>query len=411
MVDEVFEDIEKSLEGLENSDILNSFENLVEAGFSDLKGFVGEESVLFVVNDRNRNTPTSIILKLILDYFDRNNISLTERKVGLIVATGSHDPPTEEEIHEILGSVYDDLRPVLMVHQSGESDHFFVGSTSFGTRIEVDKQILGYDKIICINSIEPHYFAGFTGGRKSLVPGVISWKTIEDNHENALKEEARALSLSDNPVHLDMVEATKKIIAEVDSDFIGINMVTDGDKIYDIKLGDIFESFNKLVEKSREVFTVSLKDKRDIVIARVGEPFNRNLYQSLKGFENGKLICRDGGIVILVSECYEGIGPSEFFDRLSNSKDPEKIINEISENYVLGSHKAFNILKFLENHELFLVSDLEDELVEKCFINSFNSVKEALNIAKNEFKTKPSVIELKDSINQVPSLKQNTAKS
>jgi len=390
-------------ESLDKEEIKAHYDDLLNSKYDSLADFIDDNSLLIIVNDFKRATPTALFLETLDEYLEENDIDIFERDVSIIVATGTHDPPSEEGLKHILGKYYDDLKSKTIIHNCKENEHIKIGRTTRGTPVKIDKNILGYDRIININSVEPHYFAGFTGGRKSLLPGICHWDTIVANHEYSLDEEARPLSLKKNPMNLDAIEAAEKIIDYLDSDILSINSVSTSDKVYKVSAGDFFDTFESLIERSKEIFTIEVSEKADIVIARTAEPGTKNLYQSFKSFENCKHICKDGGVLIMVSECYEGIGPRTFYDLLSSSNDPDEIIKDVYDDYPFGGHKATNILHFLENHDLFIVSELDDEIIENCFCKPYDSVEEAVESARKLIKKKDAnIIEVEEANNVVP---------
>ncbi|MFW6375876.1 MAG: nickel-dependent lactate racemase [Thermoplasmatota archaeon] len=404
-------DIEKvgpniSGKGLDKDDIKGHYDKLLNSNYDSLAEFIGDNSLLIIVNDFKRATPTALFLETLDEYLDENDIDIFDRDFNIIVATGTHDPPSEEGFKHILGKYYDDLKSKTIIHKCKENEHVEIGQTSRETRVKIDKNILGYDRIININSVEPHYFAGFTGGRKSLLPGICHWDTIVTNHEYSLDEEAKPLSLKENPMNLDAVEAAEMIKDYLDSDITSINSVSTSEKVYKVSAGDFFDTFESLIDRSKEIFTTEVSKKADIVIARTAAPGTKNLYQSFKSFENCKHICKDGGVLIMVSECYEGIGPRTFYDLLSSSENPDEIIEEVYDDYPFGGHKATNILEFLENHSITIVSGLDKEIIENCFCDHCKSVEEAVETAVEKLDVKnPHIVEVEEANNVVPIIK------
>ncbi len=398
--------LDRTAEGMNKEEIKKNYEELLNSDHESLADFIGENSLLFIVNDFKRATPTSLFLETLDEHLEENGMDLFNRELNVIVATGTHDPPTEEGLKKILGKYYEELESKTIIHDCQENEHIEIGETSRGTPVKADKNILGYDRIININSVEPHYFAGFTGGRKSLLPGVCHWDTIVENHEFSLDENSLPLSLDENPINLDALEAAEMIIDHLESKISSINSVSTSEKVYEVSAGDFFYSFDELIETAKDIFTAEVSQKADIVIARTAEPGTKNLYQSFKSFENTKQICRDGGVLIMVSECYEGIGPRTFYDLLSSSDDRDEIIDEVYGDYPFGGHKATNILKFLEDHSLFIVSDLDDEIIENCFCEPFDSVDEALDEVKEcVSKKEPHIVDVDEANNVVPIVK------
>ncbi len=393
-------------ESLNKEQIKSNYDDLLNSSYDSFADFIDDNSLLLIVNDFKRATPTAIFLETLDEYLEENDIDIFERDVSIIVATGTHDPPSEEGLKHILGEYHDQLEPKTIIHKCKENEHIKIGKTRRDTPIKIDKNILGYDRIININSVEPHYFAGFTGGRKSLLPGICHWDTIVSNHEYSLDEEARPLSLKKNPMNQDAIEAAGMIIDYLESDILSINSVSTSKNVYKIYAGDFFDTFESLIDRSKKIFTTEVSEKADIVIARTAEPGNKNLYQSFKSFENCKHICKDGGVLVMVSECYEGIGPRTFYDLLSSSDNPDEIVEEVYDDYPFGGHKATNILHFLEDHDLFIVSGLDDDIVENCFCKPYGNLENAVESAKRLIKKKkPHIVEVEEANNVVPIVK------
>ena len=156
------------------------------------------------MNDGTRPTPTCKVLDALAERMD-----LT--KARYLVATGAHRAPTEEEYRFIFGKHYDLLRDRIHSHDARKDKCVFLGKSKNGTEMHINEMAVNADRLIIITSVEPHYFAGYTGGRKSFLPGVASFKTIEQNHLLAMKNEAQALVLDGNPVHEDMMDALSGI--------------------------------------------------------------------------------------------------------------------------------------------------------------------------------------------------------
>ena len=154
--------------------------------------------LLIIMNDANRPTPSFVILEQLMWVVSDFN------KVCVSIATGSHSPPNENEIQSLLGNSYDTFKDLLHIHRAREKDqHRYYGRTSRGTEVFLDKILDNYNNVLVIGSVEPHYFAGYTGGRKAFLPGLSFFNTIENNHSFSLDPEAKLLKLDSNPVHLD----------------------------------------------------------------------------------------------------------------------------------------------------------------------------------------------------------------
>jgi nickel-dependent lactate racemase len=234
---------------------------------------------------------------------------------------------------------------------------------------------------VIISSVEPHYFAGYTGGRKSFLPGIASFKTIEQNHKLALKQEARALALEGNPVHEDMIDALSTVKKEI---FTISTVLDKNHRIYAATAGDIYKSMEAAVSKAEEVFVAKIPEKADIVVSVVKFPSDIDLYQAQKGIDNAKYALKEGAILLLVAKCRMGIGEDSFVKLLSSADSPRDALDKIEKKFVIGYHKAAKMAEVGLYAQTWAVTDLDPEILESIFIRPFSSLQEALDKAFEE---------------------------
>lgn len=344
--------------------------------------------LLFIVNDGTRPTPTSKILDFLYP------IISTHKDVNFIVATGSHRATNEKEFRFIFGKYYEIYKEKIFVHDAkNEKNLRYYGKTSRGTEVSFNKLVNEIGNIVLINSVEPHYFAGYTGGRKSFLPGVASYKTIEMNHKFALSENSCTLGLEGNPVHEDMVEAVN-FLKDLRVFSIQLVLTPLGD-IYQVTTGNLNDSFFKAIDYANEIFCVPLKKKGNIVVTVAAPPGDIDLYQSQKALENSKLALEKNGVTILVSQCPGGIGDQVFFDLLSKASEPSEVLSFLKKGYKLGYHKAAKIAELKMNSEIWAVTDLDETLVKKAMMKPYSNVQKAVDNAINLIESrggKPSII-------------------
>lgn len=352
----------------EGSEVLNeSLDHPVDS--EPLSSFI-ESEFLLVVNDANRPTQTSRALDVLLKRISHTNFEIA-------VATGSHTPPKEEELTYIFGHHYPALKDKIYIHSAKDSPHTYYGTTSQGVTVFFDKILTKFEKIVVIGSVEPHYFAGFTGGRKAFLPGLAAYDTIEQNHRFALEEEAKCLTLKGNPVHECMEEAAELI----DNEVFCINMVLDTHhNVHACSSGNIFKSFYEAKEWSEHVYCVPTLPS-DIVLAVAPYPMDCNLYQSQKALENGKLALNDEGILILVSQCRDGIGPDKFHNLLTQCKTPTEVLQILKKEYKLGYQKAGKIAELATKASIWAVTTLEPVLLQNIFMKPYASIQKAVDDA------------------------------
>jgi nickel-dependent lactate racemase len=351
-------------QALENPIGFNSFDEFNDAA----------DRLLVIINDATRPTPTSKILKYLLPVLS------SHPDVKFLIATGVHRAPTEEEYKFILGDTYKVFRRKVYAHDSRkDEDMTYLGKSKNGTEMYINKLVSEYKNILVIGSVEPHYFAGYTGGRKSFLPGVASYKTIEMNHKLALSDDARSLALDGNPVNEDMVDAMNVL---KDLNVFSIQTVLTGDhKLFAVTAGDLHKSFDAAIDLSNQIFCVPLKQKGNIVISAAPYPMDIDLYQSQKALDNGKLALEDDGVIILVSKCRTGVGEDGFLKLLCKAESPKKILEILDEEYKVGYHKAAKMAQIGIRAEMWAVTDLEDDIIKKAMLKPYSDIQTAVNDA------------------------------
>lgn len=380
----------------ESKILLHAMENPI--GSKSFSRFMSDaRDVLFIVNDGTRPTPTAKVLDIIYEQIKDSNVSF-------IIATGVHRAPTEDEFEFIFGKYYQVFKDRIHVHDSNQDEAMVhIGTSKNGTEMYVNRRGMDAHKIVIIGSVEPHYFGGYTGGRKSFLPGIASRKTIAQNHRHALKLQAQALALNGNPVHEDMIDALKTI---ADKEIFSIQTVLDGERrLYGVTSGHIHESFYAAIDKAQEVFCVTIPEKADIVVSVAPYPMDIDLYQSQKALDNGKLALKQDGILIMVSKCRTGIGEPGFFELLSSSDSPQKALETIDRGYKLGYHKAAKMAEIGTWAQMWGVTDLNDKDMDAIFIQPFHDLQHALNQALQKKGAHAKVLFLMDGSITVPMLK------
>ena len=233
-----------------------------------------EGEVLVIVNDGTRPTPTASVLQEL----DRR---VDLEKAQFLVATGAHRGPTKDEMVLIFGDMLHRLSPRIHIHDSHRSKTEYVGKSRNGTEIWVNEMVTRFDRILIITSVEPHYFAGYTGGRKSILPGVCAYSTIEDNHSLAMRQGSKVLALEGNPVHEDMMDCAKELKGKK---ILGIQVVLDRHQMVNkVAVGELHASFERAVRWANEVYVVPIKSKADVVVTIAPYPMDVDLYQIAEG--------------------------------------------------------------------------------------------------------------------------------
>jgi nickel-dependent lactate racemase len=364
--------------GAESEVIEDALNNPV--GMESLEEFMkNSERILILVNDATRPTPTAKILLKMRDMLREHG------DVRFMVATGAHRGPTEDEYRYIFGEMHDEFKESIFVHDARkDEDMEYLGVSSNGTEMYLNKMVNESKNIIVIGSVEPHYFAGYTGGRKAFLPGVASYKTIEMNHKHALSEAAQPLAIKGNPVAEDMEDAMKVL---KDLNVFSIQTVLTADHgLYATVAGDLFKSFDIAVERAKEVFCSNCSRKGNIVLTAAPYPMDIDLYQSQKALENGKLALEDGGVIILVSKCRDGVGDDTFLNLLCSANTCDEVMCKIDEGYKLGYHKAAKMAQIGVYAEMWAISDLHHDTIKMAKLQPCMDIQETFNRAVEKVK-------------------------
>ncbi|MBK5190155.1 MAG: nickel-dependent lactate racemase [Methanosarcinales archaeon] len=333
------------------------------------------ESIVTIVDDHTRDTPTEKMLDALTEEIGESH----EDNITLLVACGTHSPPMEEDLKRILGKYFDHY--TIKIHNCDAKDLVYVGTTSRGTPIRLNRNYVEADMKILTGDITLHYYAGFGGGRKSILPGISARETIKKNHALLVDEHARTANLELNSVHLDMFEAA----AFAPPDFV-LNIIASGDgNVVDAYAGDMDEVLHKGVEVAKDLFCRETHELFDILIVSAGGfPKDRDLYQATKAIENCYRAVVPGGELILVAECRDGIGDSYFeswMNDYATYKDAEAAIRT---NFVLGGHKAYYMRKVMNRLGLSIVSELDAHVLTRWRIKTYKSVGDALADVKKD---------------------------
>ena len=336
------------------------------------------KKILIIVNDITRPTPYEVILPPLLD--ELHQIGIKKENIIFIIATGIHRSNSPEEIKEMFGenivSVYKFLN-----HDCDDPNLKDLGNLESGNKLWVDPIVSDIDFIITTGVIVPHYFAGFSGGRKSILPGICGRKTIESNHAQMVHHNARAGNLKGNPVHQEMQEAAEKVGVD-----FNINVVTDENhKIVEMVAGELLASWQQGVEVCKQIYICPIKKKADVVIASAGGyPKDINVYQAQKALDNAYQAVKSGGSIILIAECSEGYGEPTFKNWIEEANSPDDIIKRLKKKFVLGGHKAYSIAKLVKEVEVILISSLPPEKVRKLFFISMENITQAIEYVKEK---------------------------
>ena len=337
--------------------------------------------ILLLIPDNTRAFPTWIVLPVILDFIEEFN---PRARTKILIATGLHKPVPRDEIKKLVGEeIFQSYE--IMNHSASDEDQIFRSGaeTSFGTPIEVNKLINENDFVIGLGLIEPHFFAGYSGGRKILLPGIAGENAVFSNHKFRMIADPRARTgiIDGNPVHEDMVEFMRKTKLD-----LIVNVTLNKRKeITGIFIGDPVQAHLEGVRYLDRLVKVNFERKADIVITtNGGYPLDRDIYQAVKGIDTAASVVRDGGVIIIGSECRDGLGGHEEFLKLTKGAcGPGEIIKRIEENEpIYDQWQAQIMARALRKAKIILISEhISEKTAKDLLLERARDVEEALEIA------------------------------
>ena len=342
------------------------------------------EKIAIITSDITRPCPSYVMMPPLLD--ELYEAGIKPEDITLVFALGSHRKHTDAERLTLAGQrAYNEINcvdgdPATAVH---------MGVTQRGTPVDIVEVVAKADRRICLGNIEYHYFAGYSGGAKAIMPGVSTRAAIQSNHRMMVDPLACAGNITTNPLRADIEEAAD--ICGVD--FI-LNVVLDEHKkIIKAVAGDVTAAHRAGCKFLDSLYEKKIPERADIVIvSQGGAPKDLNLYQTQKALDNAKHAVKKGGIIILVGACQEGLGERVFEDWILRAKKPADLIEWVRTDFKLGGHKAAAIAMVLENADIYLVSKMDPELVRKSFLTPYDSVQEAYDAATRKLGADASVI-------------------
>ena len=374
----------------EDTAILRSAEapavkNVVEKISGKLKsyrGFVNQSRrILILIPDNTRAFPTRIVLPATLNFIEEFN---PEARIRILIATGLHKPVSRDEVKKLVGEeIFHSYE--IANHSAFDGDQIFRSGekTSFGTPIEVNKLVYESDLVIGLGLIEPHFFAGYSGGRKIILPGIAGENAIFSNHGFRMIANPRARTgiLEGNPVHEDMVEFVRKTRLD-----LIVNVTLNRRKeVTGVFVGDPVQAHLDGVRYLDKFVKVNFGREADIVITtNGGYPLDRDVYQAVKGMDTATSVVRDGGVIIIASECRDGLGGHEELLKLTTGAGgPDDILGRIRENEpVYDQWQAQILARALRRAKIILISEhISERTAKNLLLERAKDVEEALEMA------------------------------
>lgn len=338
------------------------------------------QKVAFICNDPTRVANSHDFMPILVR--EMNRLGIRDEDMRIVFALGTHRKMTLEEMTEAVGEDVAARLPMYNSDCNAQEDFEYFGETSFGTPVWLNKLICDVDLVIMTGTIVHHFFSGFGGGRKAVLPGVAAMETIRRNHSLMMSPETRLGKLHGNPVYDDQMEGVR-LFAKKHRLFL-FNAILDAKKRFlKIFAGDWDKAHLEACRFVDMVYGAEIDEPADIVIASCGGyPKDINIYQLQKTMDNAWCAVREGGVVIIIGECEEGSGSAALEKALEEDPSPDAIKAKLEKNFVIGAHKAYAITRLMKKAKFILVSSLDKGLAEKLLFESVNSVDEAISAAE-----------------------------
>jgi nickel-dependent lactate racemase len=343
----------------------------IGAAFSDTIGsapvddlFSAGDTVLIVVSDATRATASAQIIHLLVRRLIQAGVAPSD--IAIIFATGIHRRVTEEEKKELL-TPFIAQRVRTLDHDAYDPGALVsLGVTDRGTPVEVNRALKDFSGVILTGAIGFHYFAGFTGGRKSICPGLAAARTIEATHILALDFETGDRRAGVGTGKLDgnaVNEECERVAALIEPRF-SVNAVVDQrGRVVQVYAGDWRAAHRAGCDAYLATHSVGIAERRDLVIASCGgSPWDINLIQAHKALEMAAQAANEGGTIVLLAECSDGLGRADFLKWFAEN-DSRALAGRLREGYEVNGQTAWSLLTKTERHIVFLISELPDEQV------------------------------------------------
>ncbi|WP_088188188.1 nickel-dependent lactate racemase [Desulfosporosinus sp. FKA] len=325
------------------------------------------DKVVIVVSDITRLwIRIDILLPILLDVL--NEAGIPDQDISIVTATGDHRLQTAEE-HRAICGVQALARVPIYDHECHASDLVDLGLSSRGTPIKVNRRVWEADKVILTGGIAYHLLAGFGGGRKSIAPGVCGYEMIQKNHSLALTEPGptglhpniMTGKMEGNPVSEDMLEIARK----VGVNFI-LNVVVNEKKDFVfLAAGDLYEAHLAGCRVVEEIFGIEIEQKADLVFVSCGGyPKDIQLYQAIKALDNASYAVKEGGVIVLVSECSDGIG-SQPFEEFFKHGNVEEMSSKLQQDFLMPGFVSLRTASICRKTPVILISSLPEVVVRR----------------------------------------------
>ena len=361
----------------------------------------GKNKIVIIASDHTRPVPSKIMAPIMLEEIRSGN---PEADITFLIATGFHRPTTKEELIGKFGEKVV-AEEKIVVHNAFEPEAMVnIGKLPSGGDIVINKLAVEADLLISEGFIEPHFFAGFSGGRKSVLPGVVSKVTVLANHNSRFiaSDKARTGNLEGNPIHIDMLHAAKTAKLQ----FI-LNVVIDADKkIIKAFAGDLEKAHAEGTKFAGELANVAAKPADIAITSNGGYPLDQNIYQAVKGMSAAEATCRKGGVIIICAAGNDGHGGEDFYEWFKKAESAQAVMDEIMaiepQHTLPDQWEAQILARILIDHTVIMVTDQCDHsMITDMKMKVANTLPEAMKMAEEIVGKDASITVVPDGVSVI----------
>ncbi len=358
---------------------------------------VGKDNIVILCSDHTRPVPSKILIPQMLERIRKGN---PNAKITLLIATGCHRLTTIEELRGKFGDEVFESETIIVHDSDDDANLVHVGTLPSGGDIVVNKIAQEADLLVAEGFIEPHFFAGYSGGRKSVFPGCCSKKTVMYNHnaEFIASPNARTGILKDNPIHMDMIYAARKL----ELVFI-LNVVINAEKkIIHAVAGDLEEAHESGTDWLQGRAGVDEVPADIVLTSNGGYPLDQNIYQAVKSMTAAEACVKKGGIIIVSSESSDGIGGDGFYKSFAEEPDEQKLMDEFlatpKEETIADQWQSQIFARVLMQADVIYISTVDDQIVRDLHMTPAKDLEEAMRIADERMGKDATVTVIPDGV-------------
>ena len=339
------------------------------------------DTVAFICNDPTRVANSDIFMPILVN--EMNRLGVPDENMRIVFSLGTHRAMTDAEMVEQVGAEVAGRLKMYNSIATNQDDFEYFGETSFGTPVWINKLLCDVDHVILTGTIVHHYFSGYGGGRKAVLPGCAAMETVRKNHSWMLDPRAGLGQMEGNPCYDDQMEGVA-LFAKNRSLFLFNAVLNAKHEFLKIFAGDYIKAHKEACRFVDEVYGCEIPREADLVIASCGGyPKDINVYQMQKTMDNAMCAVREGGVVVLLAECIEGSGSAKLEETFKRLKTAAAIREELENNFQIGANKAFAITRPLGKAKFILVTALDPEMAKSMlFTATTDNVEDAIAMAK-----------------------------